>query len=293
MLIKSYNCYNDQAEGKINPMNIIGQTFRTTDIVITKLREIKPEFLENYVTALTRKLNTLVKTKKSNSNLFDLKDFTSELNVLSNYPELLKAILNFITHTLMIPKGYKPEQGEINLLYSNIFKAREIFSYHRVKTFVELLGNKKGSIIYKKIVPDLIIDMNKQKIQNIDKTKDPTAFTVTEQRDNAIETRCRIGLVDFTAVTFDDYMVLYRFDKCGVHEALKEFADPDIAYLCSCYLGDAEGFNDGKIIHMRRTQTLHHGKFCDEFYWNDMVHKNPDQPSLQFTESLEEKVINS
>ncbi|MGC9778022.1 MAG: hypothetical protein HZR80_02130 [Candidatus Heimdallarchaeota archaeon] len=37
---------------------------------------------------------------------------------------------------------------------------------------------------------------------------------------------------------------------------------------------------------MRRTQTLHHGDFCDELYWNNVVHPNAEQPSLEFTKKL-------
>ncbi|UCG00790.1 MAG: hypothetical protein JSW11_14365 [Candidatus Heimdallarchaeota archaeon] len=89
--------------------------------------------------------------------------------------------------------------------------------------------------------------------------------------------------------TFDDYIILYRIDKCGVHETLKDFADPDDAYLCSCYIGDTEDYNRGEIIHLRRTQTLHHGDFCDELYWNNELYKDVKQPSLAFTKSLGEK----
>jgi len=81
-----------------------------------------------------------------------------------------------------------------------------------------------------------------------------------------------MGLADFVVAAFDDDKILYRFDRCLTPEALKDFGDPDFAYLCSCYIGDAEGFNAGKTIHLRRTQTLHHGDFCDELYWDSHVH---------------------
>ncbi|MFX0096014.1 MAG: hypothetical protein ACFFBD_30020, partial [Candidatus Hodarchaeota archaeon] len=94
-----------------------------------------------------------------------------------------------------------------------------------------------------------------------------------------------IGLGDFTAAILDDNMILYRFDSCLTHEALKDLNDPDFAYLCSCYKGDVEGFNY-KNHYLRRTQTLHHGDFCDELYWNPHVHSDPKQPPLEFTRKL-------
>ncbi len=81
-------------------------------------------------------------------------------------------------------------------------------------------------------------------------------------------------------------MVLYRFDNCLTHEALRDLNDPDIAYLASCYVGDAEEFNTGRTRYLRRTQTLHHGDFCDELYWDVDFHTDPEQPSLEFTRML-------
>lgn len=70
--------------------------------------------------------------------------------------------------------------------------------------------------------------------------------------------------------------VLYRFDECGVHEALKEFSDLNISHLASCYIGDAEDFNEGKIVYLRRTQTLHHGKknVIQEFWLIPLLHSD-------------------
>jgi hypothetical protein len=81
-------------------------------------------------------------------------------------------------------------------------------------------------------------------------------------------------------------MVLFRFDRCLTHEALRDLNDPDIAYLASCYIGDAEEFNPGRTRYVRRTQTLHHGDFCDELYWDVDFHTDPEQPSLEFTRML-------
>jgi len=70
---------------------------------------------------------------------------------------------------------------------------------------------------------------------------------------------------------------------------VKDFDDPDIAYLATCYIGDNPEWNKDKIIHMRRTQTLHHAKFCDEMYWNNYVHPDAEQPTLEFIEDIGKK----
>ncbi|MFX0150843.1 MAG: hypothetical protein ACFFAJ_08695 [Candidatus Hodarchaeota archaeon] len=286
MKVKVYNCYNEDAKGKINPINAIQRAFVTTDIILGNLKELNPEILDTYIISLREKLNGIAKDLELDFNQFELDSITNELGILRKQSELQKAIVKFFFHSLALPTAYNPEEGEVTILYSNEFKARNRFSYYRVKTLVELLGKEHGSDLYKKIVPDLIKKMKKD--SKLSKTKDPKAITLNDQRKSSIETWCRIGLVDFTVAVFDDYKVLYRFDKCGVHEALKEFADPDIAYLASCYVGDVKEFNEGEVVHLRRTQTLHHGTFCDELYWNNIVYKDTEQPSLAFTESLKE-----
>ena len=120
----------------------------------------------------------------------------------------------------------------------------------------------------------------------IKKPKNPKKVTILDLNKRYIESWCKSGLVDFTSCIIDDYKVVYRFDKCLTPEALKDYKDPDIAYLSSCYLVDIPEFNESKIIHLRRTQTLHHADFCDEFYWNNYVYPDEEQPSLEFVETM-------
>ena len=94
-----------------------------------------------------------------------------------------------------------------------------------------------------------------------------------------------MGLADFTVAVFDEHMVLYRFDRCAMHECIKHLDDPDYAAL-ACHIGDLEGAHPGKNSRMRRSQTLHVGDFCDEFCWDSDVYNEPVQPSLEFTRSL-------
>ena len=286
MKIKAYNCYNEDAGGKINPINTIKRVFETTDIVLNKIKELNPDLFDIYIIKLTEKLNSTLKDFKQDLHQYNLTSITNELELLQKQSDLQKTILRFIVHSLALPTEYNPEEGEVHIIYSNAINVTNVFSYHRVKTLVELLGKNHGSKLYKKIVPDLV--KHAKQNSNINETTDPGKLTLDDHRKSSIETWCRIGLADFTVVVFDDYKVLYRFDKCGVHEALKKFADPDIAYLASCYLGDVKEYNEGKVIHMRRTQTLHHGSFCDELYWNNVVYEDTQQPPLAFTESLQE-----
>ena len=113
-----------------------------------------------------------------------------------------------------------------------------------------------------------------------------------ETHKNAVNYWCEIGLADFASCVLDDYKIVYRFDSCITHEALKDLNDPDIAYLCSCYIGDVSSYHWNDTTPFRRTQTLHHGDFCDELYWNRYVYSNPEQPSLEFTRNIGKEMKN-
>jgi hypothetical protein len=147
--------------------------------------------------------------------------------------------------------------------------------YHRVKALAELLED--GVEVYKEMVSRKLID---------DREKLDDMRTPLETMPSAIKSWTEIGLGDFTVAVLDDHRILYRFDSCLVPEALKDFNDPDIAYLCSCYTGDSPEWNIGRRRYMRRTQTLHHAPFCDEFYWDVEAYPDPEQPKIEFTKKL-------
>jgi len=85
---------------------------------------------------------------------------------------------------------------------------------------------------------------------------------------------------DFTLFIFDDYKVLLKVDKCGVHEAVKHLEDQEIAFLSYCWTGFVEDTLNKRSRRRRTTQTLHLSDFCDEFYWDNNVHPDAKQPPL-------------
>ena len=157
-------------------------------------------------------------------------------------------------------------------------------SYYRVKAIEDLLGKEECTKLYKQIVEYLIKETKEQ--ESRDQPADPLTLTRTNSRNFILNHYKKFGVANFTLGIYDEYKEIYRFDKCIVHEVLKEFDDPDIAYLSSCYLRDSPSSNEGYTIRMRKTQTLHHNDFCDELYWNNHVHPDAEQPSLEFTKNM-------
>lgn len=285
MKVQTYNCYNESAEGLISPIKSIKTAFNKTNIFLTTLSKLHPSLLANYAQHLEKRINQYINNSSCDLSVYDISSLSKDYPTINQFPELLKTILNYVIHTLALPGNYNGEDKEISLLYFNSVKIIDQLSYFRVKSLIELLGMDEGASLYKKIVVNFVKDMRKGFSDDL--SLDPKELSVVERNQNAVNHWCKVGLANFTVGVFDDYKVICRFDKCMIPEILNEFNDSEVAYLASCFLGDSETFNDNQIIHMRRTQTLHHGEFCDEFYWNNIIHRDAEQPSLNFTAGLD------
>jgi hypothetical protein len=284
MKIDNHKCFSLTKRGISNPQEFIKNRFRRVDTVTKYFKMIHPEDLNLYISNLIEKFNEFAGNFTFNTEAFDWKVLREDLEILPNFPELEKLIFHYICKTIKLPDDYTSNLGEIELGYFDRIKALERVSYFLVKTFTDTYGKEIGTEIYKEIVPYLLEDMRSR--DTSEEPDDPKTVTVLESHERCLDSWCKSGLADFSYCLFDDYKVVYRFDSCLTPEALKEFDDPDIAYLSSCYIGDVPEFNIGRTINLRRTQTLHHAKFCDELYWNDHVHPNAEQPSLEFTENI-------
>ncbi|TET80209.1 MAG: hypothetical protein E3J43_02550 [Candidatus Heimdallarchaeota archaeon] len=285
MQIETYNCFSLTKKGKIKPEELIKARLKRVDSVTKFFKLIRPEDLGLFISNLIDKFDEAVGDYSFRKDAFDWGSIRKDLDLVPNFPNLEKSVFLYVCKTLKLPETYSSDQGEIELNYFNRIKAHERTSYFLVKTLAETYGKEEGTRIYKQIVPYLIREMKSK-----DKTEKPTnpkTVTILDSNKRSIESWCKMGLADFAFCIFDDHKVIYRFDSCLTPEALKEFNDPDIAYLSSCYIADVPEFNEGRTIHLRRTQTLHHAKFCDELYWNNYVHPDAEQPSLDFTENIE------
>ncbi len=287
MKVETYNVFNPDARVELNFNESIKQAFTKTDQICQYIEEIKPGILIDYVFALKKRLANVINDFNFDVLSYNLEEMSKDLIFLKDHVDLLNLILQFIGKQLELPRDYQLEVEEIEVLSLNHIKSLERLSYHRTKACADILGDEKGIHLWKGVVSRQLEDERieyEKAIQEIVK-QGKKLSTSTEIRERDIKRWTEIGLGDFTVAIFDDDKVLYRFDRCLTHEALKDLDDPNFAYLCSCYIGDAEGYNFGNR-YLRRTQTLHHGDFCDEFYWDPRVHNDPKQPSLDFTRKL-------
>lgn len=284
MKIQSCEFFNAEANSKINLNEYMKSNFEQTDSVIKYFNKLKSDKLDKYLHAFEKRLSDEIKEFQFNIGLFNIESIDQNLTILNKYPELEKTICNFLCKLLELPEGFSTTKKEIKIRYFNVRKASSHLSYYRVKAIEDVFGKEKATKLYKEIVGFLIKERKEQNPPEI--PEDPRKVTRIDSRERIMKQYRELGVGDFTIVIYDDYKEFYKFDRCVVHEVLKDLNDPDIAYLSSCYRRDHPSNNEGYTIHMRRTQTLHHGDFCDELYWNNVVHPNARQPSLKFAKKL-------
>ncbi|TET32932.1 MAG: hypothetical protein E3J70_00385 [Candidatus Heimdallarchaeota archaeon] len=279
---KYYKCYNAEAKMEFNPADKIKDNVKRTDDIIKNIVKLRNGVAPEYVEALIKRLLVEVNDYNIDTKSFSLKSIEKDLTHLKHGELLTNLVIRFMAKNLAIPKGsiIKSKKAEFTTL--NRAKAMEGLSYFRVKAFEDVLGKEEGIKLYSKILGLIVKEMKKTQKTN---EKD----TVKSRNERAAKRWCEEGVGDFTFILYDENKVIYRFDRCVTHEALKHHNDPDIAYIASCYIGDIDEWNEDEYIYLRRTQTLHHADFCDELYWDTRVHNNPEQPTLDFTSNIGRK----
>lgn len=281
MEMKTHKCYNEKAETELEPISWIQGQLGSMNSVIKYLTEFKADFVEKYIQHLTKRIKKAIESIEKKDGYYDF-TIGEKFEFLDKYPELRTLTQEFLlAHVNPIRKSPKDPEKFLAYGYNHSMAFRRI-SYHRVKSFAEMLGKEEGIKLYTKILTRMIEVASK-------KSPEKSDISNTKYCEKAIKSWCEYGMADFASCVLDEHMTVFRFDSCFAHEVLKDFNDPDIAYYASCYGADLPVFNEGRTIRVRRAQTLHHADFCDELYWDSRVHDNPKQPSLDFIRKIGEK----
>ena len=287
MQVKTYNVFNPNARVELNPGESVQQALAGTNRILAYVKDIMPEIMTRYVAALKQRLVDATQDSGVDAASFGLDEMSNDLEYLKDDGELQNLVLQFVCQQLDLPEGFQLGPDKVGVASLNYFKSFRRPSFHRAKACADVLGDEQGVRLWKDIVARFLQDekIKYERARQEGMAQDQDEPTLAESRERSIKAWTESGMGDFTLAIFDDDKILYRFDSCLTHEALKDLDDPDWAYLCSCYVSDAPGFNFGNR-YLRRAQTLHHGDFCDELYWNPRVYHEPEQPSLEFTQQL-------
>ncbi|NHJ49059.1 MAG: hypothetical protein FK733_14830 [Asgard group archaeon] len=280
---KYYSCYKEIVNVDFNLNKYMIEHVMKTDTLITQLIKINNDILKEYIEALRKRLVTEVSNYTIDTNSINFEENSIELSYLNKDIKLKDLIINYLAKRIGLPENSKITSELIEFPNLLMFKTYHALSYYRVKALTDVLGKEEGLKLYTKVLNLFVKEWYKDEEINPNQT-------VRSRNERAVKNWCKYGVGNFTFTFIDNDQVIYRFDKCVTHETLIEFNDPDIAYASSCLIGDIEEWNKKDVIHLRRTQTLHHADFCDELYWDSRVHTTPPkQPTLEFTKNIEKK----
>lgn len=287
MEVYSQKAYNPKVLLKIKLGKRLTNSYSKTNKNLCWVEELRPEILEDFIEAFQKRLIGVIGDNLIEINLDHISELIMDMKHLSRNPELSVLLTRYIIHELEIPIELENLEQEIEIPSFNHFRENERLRYYLAKACPDILGEEKGIEFWKDIVTLMLRDerVDYEVRMATQETSGEKEISMIDRSDETIKHWTDAGLADFTRAILDDHKILYRFDKCLIPEVLKDLKDPTWAYLSSCYIGDAPGFNF-RIQYMRRTQTLHTAPFCDEMYWDPKVHDEPEQPSLEFTKNL-------
>jgi len=289
MKVDSYKAYNPDALMRFKLSKRLAHSYTKINNILRWAEELKPDKIMELISTFQRKLSEAIDENVVEIDWDQISKVIEEMDYLSNNPELTIILTRYIIHHLEISNDLRDLEREIEVTSFNHARENERLQYYIAKACPEILGEEDGTKFWKDIVALRLRDEKQEYEARMKENPERMERSVLEISKGAIKWWKETGVGDFTRVIFDDHKILYRFDKCITPEVLKELNDPKWAYLSSCYIGDAPGFNFGER-YLRRTQTLHTSPFCDELYWNPSVHENPEQPSLEFTTGVERNI---
>ncbi|NHJ32267.1 MAG: hypothetical protein FK732_05350 [Asgard group archaeon] len=280
MEIETYRNKNPDSTSDYEPVSIINSAFSGIDLVLEYIDELKPDIREDYIQVLRQNLQEETNNYQFDYKVFDIESLTEKLVVLNDYPNIHELIVKLVCKHMDVPKDYHPEQGKFPLNDNDHSRAFLLWRYYRTKSVIDVLGREEGINFWKKIVVKIadLTDRESGERKPIKEIGDGwERFAKNNIPDKSI---------DYTIVRFDENRVLVKFDWCPIHESLEYLNDPEMSYLCYCYMGDINDKQTTKVRRRRRSQTLHLGEFCDEFFWDNDEVPNAKQPPLDFMRKL-------
>ena len=288
MNVESWQAYNPDAIIKSKLGDRLRISFRIANETIGHVREINVDIVNDFIKAFQTRISFVTDVEgvvEIESILESIQDYD---NLKDNH-ELSILVTKYMFYHLKIPMKLNDLTREIEVASFNDALENERIRYYLARSGSDIFGEEGGIEFWKKVVALRLRD-DRVKYEERFKEQEKSGKkpdTMIENSDWSIERWIEIGLGDFTRMIMDEHKIHYRFDKCITHEVLKDLEDPEYAYISSCYIGDAPTANfPGRHQFLRRTQTLHHGSFCDELYWDPQVHEDPEQPSLDYTKNL-------
>ncbi len=249
------------------------------DRLLVYLAEHKADVLDDFVTGLTSRYRSEVPNSFDNFTSFKLSNKAS-LEMLTDVPDLAEACADLCLTLLNAPEGYAWKPQELELLQIDDVSARYIPRYYQAKLLTELMAREEAIQLLKNFY-----DFSATTYRTVKRHETITSIYEEDVRRGTEEE----GFIWISALLNEGKMA-GRTDVCLLHEALKGFNDPELAYVIACHADSVAIQKMNENFLLTRSSTLMDGPFCESCVHDTRVVSKIEHPSREFFEKLDQNL---
>lgn len=250
-----------------------------TDKFLTYLTKNKPDVVDQYITKLKIKIETLVDDSFKYVSDFDFKPSKEPLAILHKHQDLIDGITNLHLSLCKIPENSDWEDQTLTLLHFNVDRGYYHPRFYLAKLLTELLDRDEAIQLFKTYVD--------QRVKTL--IKRPHRETMTEVFELDVKNGKDSKSSAYISALLNEGVYAGRVDHCMGYESLKELNDPELSDLVTCY-GDFEMIKKtNKHFVLTRTCTLHTGPYCDNLYHDTRLVSEVKHLPREFYDNLDKK----
>ncbi|MCY3414913.1 MAG: hypothetical protein INQ03_24905 [Candidatus Heimdallarchaeota archaeon] len=271
-----HKVYNPDVQTKISPLEKIIASLRDTDEMLQYFDNAHPDLFTQYLKRIENQISRLV-NYRSNMNTLSLKELIRENKLNKSYEKIFEISVHFLCQYMQLSPDYQFDSDQEYTIATRIsFGTLIVPRYYLISCLIDVMGRERGISEYKKYITHITSEPIENQIDR----------PVAELREGMIKAWTRDQVLDFAVYSFDDDMYVAKLENCIWFDALKDLGDMEIGYLSMCYRGPFMMKKQFKYVRQRRSVTLFDHDYCDELYWNEKKHLDPEHPSLEFLDKL-------
>lgn len=277
MRVQKCGIYYPDATRNVDVYKVTESTLLALDRLLVYLAEHKADILDDFITGLTSKYRSEASNSFDNFTSLKLSNKAS-ITMLADLPDLTEACTDLCLTLLNVPEGYTWRPQELELFQIDDFRARYIPRYYQAKLLTELMVREEAIKLLKNFY-----DFSASTYRTVKRHENITSIYEDDAKRGAEER----GFVWISALLNEGKMA-GKTDVCLVHEALKGFKDPELAYIIGCHADFVviQMMNENFVL--TRSSTLMDGPFCESCVHDTRVVSKIEHPSREFFEKLDQ-----
>ncbi|UCG03340.1 MAG: hypothetical protein JSW11_04985 [Candidatus Heimdallarchaeota archaeon] len=276
MEVQRLYLYNPDKRRSLDVQGSVKTSLLLLDRMLVYLADHKPDILDEYISGLELKYKSAVMSSFNITDSLDLSNTSTEMKILMDFPDLLKTCADFLLTMLDVPQDYAWEPQELDLLTVNVTKASYHHFYYRAKLLTDLMDRDEAIQLLKEF-----IDFAIAKYAQV-----PTYEDLTSMYEDNIRESYENESADWIAIPVSEGRYISRGDKCGPYVVLKEFNDPELAYIVACYGDYALIKKRNENFVLTRTHTQMNGPYCDTCIHDTRIVDKIEHPPKEVFENL-------